>query len=125
MLNLTHLNSFVMLEQTGSFTLAAERLGIGQSTMTQHIQRLEKALGRQLVFRDTHHVRLTGEGEALLGHARSMLDLNGRVVGINIARAGRIETLALPLSAVEKALERLQAQVKLPASTNVSTEGKS
>ena len=82
MLNLTHLNSFVMLEQTGSFTAAAERLGIGQSTMTQHIQRLEKALGRQLVFRDTHHVRLTGEGEALLGHARSMLDLNGKVTSL-------------------------------------------
>lgn len=79
MLNLTHLNSFVMLQQTGSFTAAAERLGIGQSTVTQHIQRLEKALGRQLVFRDTHHVRLTGEGEALLGHARTMLDLNGKV----------------------------------------------
>ncbi|MBB3977329.1 DNA-binding transcriptional LysR family regulator [Rhizobium azooxidifex] len=82
MLNLTHLNSFVMLEQTGSFTAAAERLGIGQSTMTQHIQRLEKALGRQLVFRDTHHVRLTGEGEALLGHARSMLDLDGKVTSL-------------------------------------------
>ncbi|QDT52088.1 serine endoprotease [Caulifigura coniformis] len=52
-----------------------------------------------------------------------LLDLNGRVIGINIARAGRTETLALPVSAVEKAIERLQAQVKAP-STNVSTEGK-
>ncbi|KQS75279.1 LysR substrate-binding domain-containing protein [Rhizobium sp. Leaf383] len=82
MLNLTHLASFVMLEHTGSFTEAATRLGLGQSTVTQHIQRLEKALGRQLVFRDTHQVRLTAEGEALLGHARGMLDLNGKVVAL-------------------------------------------
>ncbi|CDZ38327.1 Transcriptional regulator, LysR family [Neorhizobium galegae bv. officinalis] len=82
MLNLHHLNSFVMLEQTGSFTEAAARLGIGQSTVTQHIQRLEKSLGRQLVFRDTHQVKLTAEGEALLGYARGMLDMNGKVASL-------------------------------------------
>ena len=82
MLNLSHLNSFIMLQQTGSFTEAASRLGIGQSTVTQHIQRLEKSLGRQLVLRDTHQVRLTTEGEALLGYARGMLDLNGKVTSL-------------------------------------------
>ncbi len=82
MLNLSHLSSFVMLQQTGSFTETASRLGIGQSTVTQHIQRLEKSLGKQLVFRDTHQVRLTAEGEALLGYARGMLDLNGKVASL-------------------------------------------
>jgi DNA-binding transcriptional LysR family regulator len=70
------------LQQTGSFTEAASRLGIGQSTVTQHIQRLEKSLGRQVVFRDTHQVRLTADGEALLSYARSMLDLNGKVASL-------------------------------------------
>lgn len=82
MLNLVHLDSFLMLQQTRSFTEAAMRLGVGQSTVTQHIQRLEKALGRQLVFRDTHQVRLTVDGEALVGYARGMLDLNGRVLSL-------------------------------------------
>ena len=82
MLNLVHLNSFVMLHQTGSFTQAAARLGVGQSTVTQHIQRLEKALGRQLIQRNTHHVKLTTEGEALLGYARSMLDLDSKVASL-------------------------------------------
>jgi DNA-binding transcriptional LysR family regulator len=82
LLNLGHLKSFVMLEQAGSYTEAAARLGLSQSTVTQHIQRLEKTLGRQLVFRDTHHVRLTAEGEALLGHARGMLDLDGKVMAL-------------------------------------------
>lgn len=79
MLNLHHLESFVTLEQTGSFTLAGEQLGIGQSTVSQHIQRLEGFLGQRLIERNTHQVRLTAEGEALLGYARSMLDINGKV----------------------------------------------
>lgn len=79
MLNLAHLNSFVILHTTGSFTETGARLGIGQSTVTQHIQRLEKSLDRKLVFRDTHRVKLTAEGEALLGYARAMLDLDGKI----------------------------------------------
>ncbi|OLP59129.1 LysR family transcriptional regulator [Xaviernesmea oryzae] len=79
MLNLHHLASFVMLEETRSFTAAADRLGLGQSTVSQHIQRLEAALGRRLIARDTHSVRLTGDGEALLAHARDMLALDARV----------------------------------------------
>ncbi|QND48239.1 LysR family transcriptional regulator [Rhizobium lusitanum] len=79
MLDLTQLRSFVAVEQMGSFTLAAERLGLGQSTVSQHIQRLETTLGRRLLARDTHRVVLTGDGEALLGHARQMLSIEGEV----------------------------------------------
>ncbi len=79
MLDLTQLRSFVAVEQMGSFTLAAERLGLGQSTVSQHIQRLEAELGRKLLARDTHRVVLTGDGEALLGHARQMLSVEAEV----------------------------------------------
>ncbi|TXI12236.1 MAG: LysR family transcriptional regulator [Rhizobium sp.] len=79
MLDLTQLRSFVAVEQMGSFTLAAERLGLGQSTVSQHIQRLETELGRKLLARDTHRVVLTGDGEALLGHARQMLSIESEV----------------------------------------------
>ncbi len=82
MLNLTHLASFVRLHDTGSFTLAAQHLGIGQSTVTQHIQRLERSIGRQLIDRTTHRVKLTTEGEALIGYARTMLDLDGKVTSL-------------------------------------------
>jgi serine protease Do len=53
-----------------------------------------------------------------------LLDLNGRVIGINIARAGRTETLVLPGYLVNRALERMQDQINMPGSTNVSTEAK-
>jgi DNA-binding transcriptional LysR family regulator len=79
MLDLTQLRSFVAVEQMGSFTLAAERLGLGQSTVSQHIQRLEGAVGRRLLARDTHKVVLTTDGEALLSHARAMLAIEAQV----------------------------------------------
>ncbi len=79
MLDLTQLRSFVAVEQMGSFTLAAERLGLGQSTVSQHIQRLESAVGRRLLARDTHKVMLTTDGEALLNHARAMLAIEAQV----------------------------------------------
>ncbi|MFJ7354525.1 LysR family transcriptional regulator [Phyllobacterium sp. NPDC097923] len=79
MLDLMQLRSFVALEQMGSFSMAAKKLGLGQSTVSQHIQRLETQLGRSLVQRDTHRLALTPDGEALLAHARTMLTINGEV----------------------------------------------
>jgi DNA-binding transcriptional LysR family regulator len=68
------LRSFLAVAQTGGFTRAAQRLGVQQSTVSQHIRRLEQAADRQLFVRDTHSVALTSEGEAMLGFARSILD---------------------------------------------------
>lgn len=79
MLDLVQLRSFVTVQQMGSFTFAAERLGLGQSTVSQHISKLEAAIGRQLLARDTHKVMLTPDGEALLGHARTMLSIEGQM----------------------------------------------
>lgn len=80
MLDLTQLRSFVMVAQTKSFTLSAERLNLGQSTVSQHLQRLERRLGRRLIDRDTHAVRLTGDGEALLPDARQLLALERQTI---------------------------------------------
>ncbi|SSC68559.1 LysR family transcriptional regulator [Ciceribacter selenitireducens] len=82
MLDLVQLRSFLAVQQTGSFTRAAESLGLGQSTVSQHIQRLEGALGRRLIFRDTHRVSLTPDGEVLAGHARAMLSIDAQVFGL-------------------------------------------
>lgn len=82
MLNLVHLRSLLTLEQVGSFTVAADMLGIGQPAVSMHIQRLEKQLGRRLVHRDTHMVKFTSDGEALLGYARSMLELNDNALAL-------------------------------------------
>jgi DNA-binding transcriptional LysR family regulator len=67
------LATFLAVEQTGSFTRAATRLGIQQPTVSQHIRRLEQQVGRTLVQRDTHSVSLTADGEAMIGFARNIL----------------------------------------------------
>ncbi|MFB7668081.1 LysR substrate-binding domain-containing protein [Kitasatospora sp. NPDC056138] len=70
------LRSFLAVAQTGGFTRAAQRLGLRQSTVSQHVRRLEESTGRRLFLRDTHSVELTAEGEAMLGFARSILEAN-------------------------------------------------
>ena len=72
------LRSFLAVAETGGFTAAGRRLGLQQSTVSQHVQRLERAADRQLFLRDTHSVELTGEGETMLGFARSILDAHER-----------------------------------------------
>lgn len=67
------LATFLAVAETGSFTRAAERLGLSQPTVSQHVARLEKAAGRMLVDRDTRQVRLTDNGDAMAGFARSIL----------------------------------------------------
>lgn len=70
------LKSFVALAETRNFTRAAERLGISQPTVSQHVRKLEQAAGRVLVTRDTRDVRLTDNGDALAGFARTILAAN-------------------------------------------------
>ncbi|MGA5067570.1 LysR substrate-binding domain-containing protein [Streptomyces exfoliatus] len=74
----THLRTFLAVAQTLSFTRAAERLGLRQSTVSQHVRRLEAATGRPLFTRDTHRVALTEDGEAMLGFARTILQAHER-----------------------------------------------
>ena len=74
----SQLRTFLAVAQTLSFTQAARRLGLRQSTVSQHVRRLEEATGRPLFTRDTHSVELTEDGEAMLGFARTILQAHER-----------------------------------------------
>lgn len=129
-LNLAQLESFVTLQHCGSFTAAAQRLGLRQSTVTQHLQKLEKSVGRRLVFRDTHQLRLTSDGEALLVYARSMLELNGKAVALfdESRLRGRLrfgaseDVVASRLSGVLEDFIRLYPLVDLELTVALSAE---
>ncbi|WP_018974110.1 LysR family transcriptional regulator [Rudaea cellulosilytica] len=69
------LRSFVAIAQTGSFTAAAERVSLTQSTVSQHIRRLEDLLNCALFERDTRNVRLSRHGETLHRYAARILEL--------------------------------------------------
>lgn len=72
------LQTFLVVVQTRSFTQAAERLGLRQSTVSQHIRKLEEEAGRRLFVRDTHSVATTPDGEAMIELARAILSANDR-----------------------------------------------
>jgi DNA-binding transcriptional LysR family regulator len=78
MFDIAHLKTFLAVAQTRHFTEAAKRLGLSQSTVSQHVSKLEAAAGRRLLLRDTHAVGLTADGEAMVGFARGMLDIHER-----------------------------------------------
>jgi DNA-binding transcriptional LysR family regulator len=67
------LRTFLAVAQSLSFTQAAVRLGIRQPTVSQHVRKLEQAVGRPLFVRDTRTVTLTADGEAMAGFARTIL----------------------------------------------------
>jgi DNA-binding transcriptional LysR family regulator len=73
------LRTLVAISRAGTFTGAARLLGVGQSTVSQHIKRLEEMTGRHLLDRDTHRVSITPEGETMLDHARYVLDAHERM----------------------------------------------
>ncbi len=73
------LQSFVAVAELKSFTLAAQRLGVRQSTVSQHVKHLEHAVQRALLARDTHAVAPTPDGDAMVDFARTVLEANGRL----------------------------------------------
>jgi DNA-binding transcriptional LysR family regulator len=75
------LRTFLAVAQSLSFTQAAASLGIRQPTVSQHIRKLEQAVGRPLFIRDTRSVTLTADGEAMAGFARSILAAYEPAVG--------------------------------------------
>ncbi|MFE0027487.1 LysR substrate-binding domain-containing protein [Amycolatopsis sp. NPDC059021] len=74
------LRTFLAVADSGGFSEAARRLRLGQSTVSQHVRRLESLVGRELFVRDTHRVALTGDGEAMTGFARDILDRQDRAI---------------------------------------------
>ena len=62
--NLRRLSYFVAVVETGSFTAAAERLGITKSVVSQQIARLEGEFRTSLLVRTTRKVQATETGQA-------------------------------------------------------------
>lgn len=68
------LATFVALARTGSFTSAAAELHLAQSTVTAHIQALEKELRLRLFDRLPGGATLTDAGRRVLDRATAVLD---------------------------------------------------
>jgi LysR family transcriptional regulator for bpeEF and oprC len=64
---------FVAVAETGSFTQAAERLGVPRATTSNAVMRTERVLGVKLFTRTTRSVKLSAEGQQYLERCRSVL----------------------------------------------------
>ena len=74
------LRTFVAIADQGGFTRAGETVNRTQSAVSMQMKRLEEdVLERKLFERDGRQVRLTPEGQVLLGYARRILKLHSEV----------------------------------------------
>jgi DNA-binding transcriptional LysR family regulator len=81
MFDVSLLRTFLAVIDSGQFTAGGASIGLSQSTVSQHIRRLEEACGRQLLVRDTHAVALTPDGAVMAEFARE-------IVGASLQAAG-------------------------------------
>lgn len=74
--------TFLVIAETGSFSKASEVIGRTPSAVSMQVKKLETLLGTAVFAREGRSVRMTAEGEALLGYARRILLLNEEAVAM-------------------------------------------
>lgn len=74
------LRTFLILAESESFTKTAERIGRSQSAASMQIAKLEEVLDTRLFIRDKRNVKLSAEGEKLIGYARQIVDLSDELL---------------------------------------------
>jgi DNA-binding transcriptional LysR family regulator len=82
-INLNRLAAFAAVVDSGSFTAAAEKLGLTKAMVSQHVSRLEAELGLSLLVRTTRKVTPTEVGVAFHADcARVLRDLEEAVARV-------------------------------------------
>ena len=120
-----NLQAFLLVAETGSFSLAAEHLHLTQPAVSKRVALLEERLQRSLFDRIGRNISLTEAGEALLPHAKriaqellfavqSVRDLEGEVGGtLRLATSHHIGLHRLPpiLSYYSKAFPQVHIDI--------------
>jgi len=100
-----HLEYFLAVAESGSFTRAAAMLTIAQPSLSQSIAALERELGSDLFERLGRGVKLTPAGEALVGPARralrSFILARGAVRSVADTGFGHLSIISGTLWAIE------------------------
>lgn len=101
--DLADLRVFLAVADLGSFRAASEALHLSQSALSRRADKLEAALGVQLLSRTTRKVELTSVGRGFVPRARNVLnELENALVGIRdvAERLSGMVTIACVPSAV-------------------------
>ncbi|QRM27616.1 LysR family transcriptional regulator [Microvirga sp. VF16] len=95
-MDIRQLGYFVRVVEFGSFSRAATYLHVAQPALSRQVQNLEVELKERLLIRNGRGVKTTEAGERLLEHARTILDLVGRVYeDMENARTGKAGTVTI------------------------------
>jgi DNA-binding transcriptional LysR family regulator len=104
--------AFAYVVREGSFSAAATRLGVTQSTITQHIANLEKGVGALLLLRGRDGVELTPTGQDFYDLADRMVALSAEVTerleGFNAMKEGRLKIIGNAPQPALKIIARFQ-----------------
>lgn len=104
--------AFAYVVREGSFSAAATRLGVTQSTITQHIANLEKGIGTPLLLRGRDGVELTPTGQDFYDLADRMVALSAEVTerleGFNAMKEGRLKIIGNAPQPALKIIARFQ-----------------
>jgi DNA-binding transcriptional LysR family regulator len=65
---LNYMEAFTATVKTGSFTAAAEQLGLSKSYISKQVSQLESDLGTRLLYRTTRKLSLSHDGEQFYQH---------------------------------------------------------
>lgn len=96
----SELEAFVAVAELGTFHRAAEKLHLTQPGLSRRIQKLEQALGVELLHRTTRSVTLTGVGRQFLPMAREQISQLGVMLSsiqeIAEKRYGKVRLASIP-----------------------------
>ena len=97
------LKSFITVIEEGSFSKAAKKLYVSQSTISAHIKLLENIVNAQLLIREGTGIMQTGAGKLFYKHAKNMVELeNQALTGLSVlnhSTSGEIDIIASTIPA--------------------------
>lgn len=107
---LTLMETFSVVVETGSFTAAAEKLGLSKSFVSKQVSTLELELGALLLYRTTRKLSLSEEGGQLYKHCKVIMaeaeNAQAEVMDSQGAPRGRIR-ITMPQSLIISGFNQL------------------
>jgi DNA-binding transcriptional LysR family regulator len=76
------LRSFVVIQESGSFTKAAEALNLTQPAISAQIKRLQQLVGGEVFVRSGFGISLSEKGEIVSRYARRILTMNDQILSL-------------------------------------------
>jgi DNA-binding transcriptional LysR family regulator len=98
-MELRQLEAFVAVATELHFGRAADKLHLGQPTLSELIRRLERELGTPLFTRTTRRVALTGAGAELLARSKTIFhDVAAATAAVNRVASGEAGTVRVGIT---------------------------